>query len=255
MNGLPIGELSTEQLLRAQAAAQAALSKRQRERLLFSLFPDEGPLRRALYPKHTEFFAAGAKHNERAFIAANRVGKSYAVGYEDVLHLIGWYPPWWVGRRFDRPIISWASGEDAKAVRESLQPKLIGEMADPGTGLIPKANLVNVFARTGVTGSADFAVISHSSGGTSRLVFKSYDQGRESFASSEVDVLLLDEEPPLDVYTEGLTRTMSTIPGQPNGMIIAAFTPLDGISETVEQFLPGGALPETEAARLAAWGW
>lgn len=196
----------------------------------------------------------GATRNERAFIAGNRVGKSYAIGYEATLHLIGWYPDWWTGRRFDRPVKIWASGEDAKAVRESFQPKLIGTMEEPGTGLIPKANLVNVFARSGVTGAADFAEVKHASGGTSRLVFKSYDQGSESFASSEVDIILLDEEPPMDIYTEALTRTMSTVPGTPNGILMAAFTPLEGLSDTVKQFLPGGQYPATEEIRDRAWG-
>lgn len=234
---------------------EATLAVKRKERLLYSLYPDEGPLRRELYPKHMEFFAAGALHNERAFVAGNRTGKSLCVGFEATLHLIGWYPEWWSGRRFDRPITCWAAGEDAKAVRESLQPKLIGTMEEPGTGLIPKASMVNVFARSGVTGACDFAEVRHWNGGTSRLVMKSYDQGRESFQASEVDVVILDEEPPLPIYTESLTRTMSTIPGRPNGMIMCAFTPLRGLSETVMQFLPGGAYPATIEARRSAWGW
>lgn len=234
---------------------KAKQARRQRERLLFTLYPDEGPLRRELYDKHMEFFAATKTHNEVAFIAGNRVGKTFCVGYAATVFLTGLYPPWWPGRVFPGPVTCWASGEDAKAVRESLQPKLLGSASDPGTGLIPRANLINVFARSGVTGATDYAEIRHESGEISRLVLKSYDQGRESFASSEVDVVLLDEEPPLEIYTEALTRTMSTVPGKPNGIILCAFTPLDGISDTVEQFLPGGALPATEAARMKAWNW
>src|SRR6185312_9562154 len=52
------------------------------------VYPDEGPLRRELYPKHIAFFKAGATHMERAAIAANRVGKTWGIGgYETALHL------------------------------------------------------------------------------------------------------------------------------------------------------------------------
>lgn len=39
------------------------------------LFPDEGQYPRHRYPKHVEFFNAGAQYRERCFMAANRVGK------------------------------------------------------------------------------------------------------------------------------------------------------------------------------------
>ena len=41
-----------------------------------------------------------------------------------------------------------------------------------------------------------------------------------------------DEEPPLDVYVEGLTRTNAT-----GGITIVTFTPLLGMSEVVMLFL------------------
>src|SRR6266446_1682301 len=37
-----------------------------------AFYPDEGPLRRELYPKHMAFFAAGREYQERAMVAANR---------------------------------------------------------------------------------------------------------------------------------------------------------------------------------------
>jgi phage terminase large subunit-like protein len=202
-----------------------------------------------------EFFAAGALHDERAFIAGNRTGKSFSIGYEGTCHLIGWYPHWWTGRRFDRPVVAWVAGEDTKAVRESLQPTMLGPDTERGTGLVPAVNIIRTTPRGGVAGAVDFAEIAHSSGKSSRLVFKSYDQGRESFQASAVDVILLDEEPPIEIYTEALTRTMSTTPGMRNGTVLCAFTPLRGISQTILQFLPGGAYPATEELRKQAWGW
>ena len=47
-------------------------------------YPDQGPLRRELYPKHLAFFAAGAEHRERIIMAANRVSKTQGVGAYEV---------------------------------------------------------------------------------------------------------------------------------------------------------------------------
>ena len=75
--------------------AQRLLSK------IESYYPDTGPLRRELYPKQISYFKAGAKHRERLFLAANRVGKTEGVGaYECTCHLTGIYPEWWEGSAF-----------------------------------------------------------------------------------------------------------------------------------------------------------
>jgi len=71
--------------------------------------------------------------------------------------------------------------------------------------------------------------------------FKSYDQGREAFQGTEQDGIWLDEEPPEDVYTECLLRTMTN-----NGLVMLTFTPLRGMSSVVLAFLPGGAVPEKQ---------
>lgn len=213
-------------------------------RRLWALYPDDGPLRRALYPKHMAFFEAGAEHTERAFIGGNRTGKSTCVGYESVCHLIGYYPPWWVGRRFQRPITAWLCGEDTKALRESLQIGLLGRYGELGTGLIPKDNILNVTPRSGVAEAYDTITIRHSSGGISRAVLKTYDQGRESYQGAKVEVIMLDEEPPMPIYTEALMRTMATVPGEENGILMAAFTPLKGLSDVVMSFMPALGLQE-----------
>jgi phage terminase large subunit-like protein len=155
-------------------------------------------------------------------------------------HLTGWYPPWWVGRRFNRPIVAWAAGEDTKAVRESLQETLFGPIERIGTGLIPGGHIVSKSTRSGVPGAIDFASIKHATGHSSRNVLKTYDQGRESFQASKVDVVMFDEEPPMDIYTEGLTRTMSTVPGEKSGLLFCTFTPLKGLSAVVLSYMPGG---------------
>ena len=103
--------------LPSRAAIEAELRYRAAHKL-DSFYPETGPLRRELYPKHLDFFEAGARYNERLFLAANRVGKTEGVGaYEMALHLTGNYPEWWTGRRFKRPVAAWAAGKDAKTSR------------------------------------------------------------------------------------------------------------------------------------------
>lgn len=211
----------------------------ERGRRFYSLYPDEGPLRRELYPKHLAFFAAGIQHQERALIAANRTGKSTAVCYELTCHLTGQYPEWWIGYRFLRPVVVWACGESVRALRESLQINLFGEPSDLGSGIIPRAALVGKpTARTGTPDAYDSFGVRHVSGGTSRGILKTYDQGREAFQGAKIDVGLLDEEPPMAIYAETLLRTMATVPGEPNGLIMCAFTPLKGLSDVVLSYMP-----------------
>lgn len=247
--------LNEKELEEFKAKTNAVERKQQAEQRLASLYPDKGPLRRELYSKHLAFFRAGGKHEpmvwcpkdcngsghqERSLIAGNRTGKTLAVSYELTCHLLGWYPYWWQGRRFDKPIAAWVSGEDAKAVRESLQVTLMGPPEAEGTGLIPKSRIVSRSTRQGVSDALDAVTVQSSLGGASRLLFKTYDQGRESFQAAAIDVMVFDEEPPEDIYSEGLTRTMSTVPGVPNGIVMCSFTPLSGLSNVVLGYLPGG---------------
>ena len=198
-----------------------------------SYYPDSGPLRRELYPKHTEFFRAGLDRRERAFLAANRVGKSEGVGaYETVLHLTGRYPAFWEGRRFTRPISAWAAGDTAKTTRDIIQRILLGPVGEFGTGMIPAESLARTTAKPGVADAIEGIFVKHVSGGTSELILKSYDQGREAFQGTNRDLIWMDEEANRDIYVECLLRTMTT-----NGIIILTFTPLMGMTDIVRDFI------------------
>ena len=199
-------------------------------------YPAIGPLRRELYPKQLVFFEAGKKHRERLFLAANRVGKTEGVGaYECTCHLTGLYPDWWEGRRFDHPVKVWACGDKFQTVRDILNIKMLGPAGQHGTGMIPGDLLLNTRPKSGVPDTFEIAYVKHVSGENSVLVFKSYDQRREAFQGTEQHVIWLDEEPPINIYVECLTRTMTT-----NGLLILTFTPLQGITDLVKSFLPGG---------------
>lgn len=206
-----------------------------------SYYPNEGALRRDLYPKHMQFFALGTSKEERLFMAANRVGKTEgAGGYEMTLHLTGDYPIWWPGRRFDHPIDSWAAGDTAQTTKEIIQEKLLGKVGEYGSGLIPKDLIVRLTPKRGHTDAIETIYVKHKSGGVSELTLKSFDQGRRAFQGTKKHVIWLDEEPPAPIYTECLLRTTDTKGGTDNGLVMLTFTPLLGLSEVVLSFLPGG---------------
>jgi len=232
------------------------IKTRKSRRKIDTYYPNEGPLRRELYVKHMEFFKAGIKHRERLMLAANRIGKTESVGlYELTLHLTGQYPEWWTEengfRKFKKPITAWVAGDTGKTVREILQTKLLGPINNMGTGVLPYESIVKTTKSPGVTDGIDTVYVKHKTGGTSQCTFKSYEQGRESFQGTERDVILLDEEPPNDVYLECLIRTMTN-----NGMILLTFTPLSGLSEVVLAFLPDGSFDsrkENKFVVMATW--
>jgi phage terminase large subunit-like protein len=209
-----------------------------------ALFPDDGPLKREKYTKHLEFFKAGANYRERCFMAGNRVGKTVAGSYETTCHLTGDYPSWWEGKKFHGPIKAWVAGKTNETTRDIIQVELLGNITFSGqrklvdgTGLIP-VHLLGMEPgmlswKAGVADLVDMIKVKHKSGGWSELGLKSYQQGRGSFEGTARHVVWFDEEPPLDVYGEALIRTATT-----KGLIMLTFTPLEGMSDVVQEFLP-----------------
>ncbi len=199
------------------------------------------------YPKQLEFHAAGKTYRERLLIAGNQVGKTIAGGSEYAMHLTGIYPSWWTGRVFDRPVVGWAAGVTSEVTRDSVQRILMGRANAIGTGAIPKKSIKGYTAKRGVADAIDTVTIKHSSGGESLLAFKSYDQGRTKFQGETLDLVWLDEEPDLEIYTEALTRTNTT-----GGIAFMTFTPLFGLSQVVRRFLnekPAG----THITHMTIW--
>lgn len=237
-----------------QEAREALLKEAERElsrTKLFSYYPETGPLRRELYPKHMEFFRAGATFRERCFMAANRIGKTEgAGGYETALHLTGRYPAWWEGSIYDAPVKFWAAGKTNETTRDIVQAKLFGSVAFDGgrkgvsgTGLVPGDDIGAITWKQGVQDLIDTIKVKHYTNGEfdgwSVLGIKSYQQGRGAFEGTEQDGIWLDEEPPIDIYGECLIRTATT-----DGLIYITFTPLDGMTPTALSFLPGGKVPK-----------
>lgn len=187
------------------------------------------------YTKQMFFHDAGATNRERLLMAGNQLGKTYCGAGEAAMHLTGLYPDWWEGRRWDRPTRWWAGSKTGEVTRDGVQRYLVGEPKDEsqwGTGMIPKAQLADFGRRQGIADALDNVTVRHVSGGISTLGFKSYDQGRQKWQGETLDGVWFDEEPPMDIYMEGLTRTNAT-----GGMTMITFTPLLGMSDVVSMFL------------------
>jgi phage terminase large subunit-like protein len=98
--------------------------------------------------------------------------------------------------------------------------------------MVPAATLIDHSRRQGIADALDSILVKHESGGNSTLGFKSYDQGRQKWQGETLDGVWFDEEPPMDIYMEGLTRTNAT-----GGLTMITFTPLLGMSSVVSMFL------------------
>jgi len=168
-------------------------------------------------------------------MAGNQLGKTLAGAAEVAMHLTGQYPYWWKGRVFKKPGVWLAGSESYELTRDGVQRLLIGppaSEADWGTGYIPQTALGDWHRRSGVANAIESVTVKHASGGNSTLLFKAYEQGRGKWQANTVDGVWFDEEPPEDVYFEGITRTNAT-----RGMVMVTFTPLKGMSDVVARFL------------------
>jgi phage terminase large subunit-like protein len=187
------------------------------------------------YPKQRELFELGATKRDRLLRAANQSGKSFAAAIEIAYHLTGRYPPWWNGHRFSKPIMAWVCSETAILLRDVMQKLLFGEPSDPGalgSGTVPFDLIGQKLSMArGITDAFDTVRVKHVSGGWSVIRFRSYQAGREAFQGVTLDLIVFDEEPPADVYSEGITRITAT-----NGRALLVYTPMGGPGEVTRRF-------------------
>lgn len=188
------------------------------------------------YPRQQEFHEAGSITGirERALVAANQVGKTTAAAMETAIHLTGRYPDWWRGRRFSRPVVFWCGSNTGETTRDNAQRLLLGRPGEWGSGAIPGKAILEIKRNPhGVPDQVSTILVEH--GPTKRpstITLKSYDQGREKWQGETLDGVWCDEEPSMDVYIEGLTRTNAS-----QGMVYLTLTPRLGMSEVVRRFL------------------
>jgi phage terminase large subunit-like protein len=193
--------------------------------------------------KQRQFHAAGRTESQRLFLAGNQLGKTWSGGAEWAMHLTGRYPDWWEGATFAKPVKLWAAGVSGEATRKNVQTVLVGppeNESEWGTGMVPKDALLDWDRATGgVPNLLDNIIVRWGGGadvqaGHSVLHFMAYEKGREKWQGPTEDGVWFDEEPPKDIYVEGLTRTNN---GQRGQFVIVTCTPKKGMSDVICLFL------------------
>lgn len=214
-----------------------------RRNKIWSYFPDEGPLRRELYPRHMEFIDATRTDDEVKMMAANKVGKSQLGAYCITAWTTGRYPHWWMGRVFDCPVTAWICNKTAKDCRDINEAELLGPIGNEqerGTGMLPGHLIQKCTPKPGTPHAFEFINVEHVSGGTSYIASKSYDQGRTAFQGRNIPVIWNDEEVEKAIYDEELLRIMIVDSGDGakiSGVIIGTYTPIQGLTEETVAFM------------------
>ena len=224
---------------REVVARKIELIKLIKERERFNQLDEYDP-----YPFQDRFIETTQTALQTVLCAGNRVGKTRVGAYIVACGLTGKYPDWYSGRRFNQPITAWCGGVSTETVRDIVQAELLGTPGDAsalGTGMIPKDSLIETQRKPGVPNAVAMALVKHISGGTSYVYFKAFNMGNEVWMGRSCDLIWLDEEPPREIYTQAVTRTLDR-----KGTVFMTYTPESGMTETTAQFIndlrPGQAV-------------
>ena len=178
------------------------------------------------YPTQLAFFAAGSSGaHQRLIYGGNQTGKTLCCAAEFAWHATGAYPPFWVGKRYDKPIRAWVVGESSTLVRDTLQAQLCSR-DEFGTGTIALESFGKKPIMTpGGTHAIDTMFVTHETDGkldgTSTVTFKSFEMRREKLQSETLDLIWIDERPSEEVYSELLARTSAV-----DGHLMVSYTPI-----------------------------
>ena len=173
-------------------------------------------------------------------LAANKVGKTQLGAYCVTCWTTGRYPEWWPGRVFEGPLTAWVCNKTAKDCRDINEAELLGPTGNEyerGTGMLPSHLLGKCTPKPGTPHAFEFINVEHVSGGTSYIVSKSYDQGREAFQGRNIPVIWNDEEVPKDIADEEKLRIMTV-----SGLILYTYTPINGLTEMTMEFMESAGL-------------
>lgn len=162
-------------------------------------------------------FHRSPKRNRWVF-GGNRSGKTECGAVECVWMALGIHP----FRQNKKNVAGWVVSLTQQVQRDVAQAKILK--------YLPKRNIVRTVMRAGSRaakeyGIIDYIVVSNALGGTSRIGFKSCDQGREKFQGASLDFVWFDEEPPQDIYEECRMRVFDR-----KGDIFGTMTPLKGLT-------------------------
>ncbi|MCX4362718.1 MAG: terminase family protein [Clostridia bacterium] len=169
-----------------------------------------------VHKKQLEFHKC-QKRNRWVF-GGNRSGKTECGAVEAVWWARGIHPY----RQNRNNVSGWIVSLSYEVQRDVAQSKFLSYL-NPDW-------IADIVMLSGKKGSAEYGVIDYVLvknvlGGTSKVSFKSCDQGREKFQGASLDFVWFDEEPPKDVYDECRMRIIDRV-----GDIWGTMTPLKGLT-------------------------
>lgn len=156
------------------------------------------------------------KRNRWVF-GGNRSGKTECGAVEVVFMACGVHP-----YRKNKVVDGWVVSLSRQVQRDVAQKKILEYLP---VSYIEKIVMVSGGQDSAENGIIDFILVKSRVGGTSRIGFKSCDQGREKFQGASLDFVWFDEEPPFDIYLESKMRVLDRC-----GDIFGTMTPLKGLT-------------------------
>lgn len=183
-------------------------------------------------------FHQSQKRNRWVF-GGNRSGKSQCGAVETVWLARGIHP-----YRKNKPNIScWVVSLSSQVQRDVAQDKILYYL---NPDWIEDVVMLSGRKSSPSSGVIDYILIKNVFGGTSKIGFKSCDQGREKFQGTSLDFVWFDEEPPFDIYKECRMRVLDK-----NGEVFGTMTPLKGLTWVYDQiYLNCQNDPEVEVIEM-----
>ena len=157
------------------------------------------------------------KKRNRWVFGGNRSGKTECGAVEVVYLACGKHP-----YRKNKVTTGWVVSLSRQVQRDVAQKKILQYLPP---SYIEKIVMVSGEKDSAENGIIDFVLVKSDVGGTSKIGFKSCDQGREKFQGASLDYVWFDEEPPQDIYNECVMRVFDK-----RGDIFGTMTPLKGLT-------------------------
>ena len=169
--------------------------------------------------KHLKQIAFHAcKSKNRWVFGGNRSGKTECGAVEVVYMARGIHPY----REIKNATSGWVVSLSTQVQRDVAQSKILNYL---NPDWIEDVVMLSGRKDSFQNGVIDYILVKNVFGTTSKIGFKSCDQGREKFQGTSLDYVWFDEEPPHDIYTECRMRVLDK-----NGDIFATMTPLKGMT-------------------------
>lgn len=169
-----------------------------------------------IHKKQIEFHKS-TKRNRWVF-GGNRTGKTECGAIETIWLSLGIHPY----KKNKKSTECWVVSLSQRVQKEVAQAKILK--------YLPRTAIKEIFMTSGKKSDAENGIIEcivvyNAFGNTSKIWFKSCEEGREKFQGTSLDFKWFDEEPPEDIYNECKMRVIDK-----SGEIFGTMTPLKGLT-------------------------